>query len=615
VSKRALAERAPALRDAALRQQRAGKLELAVELYEQALRVGGDSAGVLCNLGEACRKLGRFERAVGVLSRAAALEPLFAPAHYNLGLALDQQGSLASALESYARALELEPDLPHLLAYFLEGARELRRYPEAEAAYTRFAVFVNDSSRLRRAIGNVLLDLFRVDEALQHLQAALTLDPAVVDGYVELAAAYIERGQAEAAITELRRALRLDPSALRAHASLVYLLPFAADTTPDEVLAEALRFNERHAAAITPLSGHRASSQRLRVGYVSPDFREHPLALFLSELFLHHDREKVELFCYSSVAHPDATTAKILALADAARDISRLSDAAAAQQIFDDGIDVLVDLAMHTGQSRPLLFARKPAKVQACWLAYPGTTGLSAIDYRLTDRYLDPPGAPEPYSEQSLHIDSFWCYAPPDTEPEPNQLPALTRGFPTFGSLHSFKKVSPQALELWALLLRAMPAARFVVVAPPGESSARVLRAFEVAGVAPSRVELLRHAPRSSYLAEFHAIDCCVDTWPYGGATSSLDAFWMGVPVVTLLGNTVAGRAGACIAQHLGLPELVAESPDDFVARASALAQDLPRLAELRAGLRARLCGSALMNGPKNARSVEAAFLAISRRP
>lgn len=612
MSKRSLQKRAPELVQAALRNQRAGKTELAVELYEQALRAGVEDAAVLTNLGEACRKLGRLERACSVLSRAVRLAPELAPAHYNLGLTLDQQGELEAALSAYAQALELAPELPELLAYFLEGLRELGKFDLALQSYARFVPLVNDSARLRCALGYLLLDVFRVDEAATCFRAGQALEPESLEAQVGLAAALLERGEATAAIAELRRVLARDPSQIRAHANLVYLLPFAAETRPEDVLAEAARFEQRHTAAVPRLPERPVlRGQRLRIGYLSADFRQHPLALFIPELLRHHDRQRVEVVCYSNVARPDAVTAEILALADDARDLSRVSDAAAAEQIAQDRIDVLIDLDMHTGQSRPLLLARKPAPVQACFLAYPGTTGLSAIDYRFTDPFLDPPGAAQPYSERSLQLDSFWSYAPPASDPEPGPLPALSNGFPTFGALHSFKKVSPRTLELWAEVLAASPDARLIALAPAGESEARLRATFEARGVERTRIELVRHAPRAQYLRHFERIDCGLDTWPYAGGTSSLDAFWMGVPVVSLLGPTVAGRAGASVAGQLQLSELATATPAAFVAQARELVGDLPRLAELRAGLRQRLRESALMNGARYAASVEAALFGV----
>jgi predicted O-linked N-acetylglucosamine transferase (SPINDLY family) len=353
------------------------------------------------------------------------------------------------------------------------------------------------------------------------------------------------------------------------------------------------------------------------VGYVSPDFRGHCQALFLVPTLEHRDRAATEVFGYSLVKRPDPFTDRIRGLCDGFRDIRKLSDREAARAIAEDRIDVLVDLTMHMCDNRLALFACRPAPVQVTWLAYPGTTGLAAMDYRLTDSYLDPPGGDTDghYSEQSVRLpDAFWCYDPLASGPEPGPLPAEAAGRVTFGSLNSFKKTNDDVFALWARVLRGVDGSRLLLSAQPGDSRARARGAFERAGVDPERLEFVDQRTRAEYLALYRRIDVCLDTFPYGGHTTSLDAFWMGVPVVTLVGGTVVGRAGLCIAYHLGLPELVADSPDAFVSMAVHLARDRPRLADWRGQLRGRMESSALMNARRFARNLDAAYRSIWRR-
>jgi predicted O-linked N-acetylglucosamine transferase (SPINDLY family) len=278
--------------------------------------------------------------------------------------------------------------------------------------------------------------------------------------------------------------------------------------------------------------------------------------------------------------------------------------------VREDRIDVLVDLTMHMSATRLLMFARKPAPVQVTWLAYPGTTGISAMNYRLTDPYLDPPGLFDGcYTEESVRLpDTFWCYDPLTTEPAVNALPATSAGHVTFGNLNNFCKINADVLQLWAKALRAVEGSQLLLLTGEGSHRQRTLEVLREAGVAPERVLLRGRQQRAPYLGLYHQIDLGLDTFPYNGHTTSLDSFWMGVPVVTLVGQTVVGRAGLCQLRNLGLPELIAETPEEFVRISVELANDQPRLSALRAGLRARMVASPLMDAPRFARNMEAAY-------
>jgi predicted O-linked N-acetylglucosamine transferase (SPINDLY family) len=294
-----------------------------------------------------------------------------------------------------------------------------------------------------------------------------------------------------------------------------------------------------------------------------------------------------------------------------------MSDERVAERIRNDKIDILVDLTMHMGKGRPLLFARKPAPVQVCWLAYQGTTGLSTMDYRLTDPHLDPPGMFDRfYSEESIRLPrSFWCYDPLTSEPRVNALPALDNDYVTFGCLNSFGKVSEEVLRLWARVMRGVDRSRLIILAGEGSHRARTINFLGREGIAPERITFQSFLPRPDYLQLYHDIDIGLDTFPYNGQTTTLDAIWMGVPVVTIIGNTsAAARAGASLLWNLGTPELVADSPDQFVSIAVELAKNRKRLGEYRASLRERLERSPLMDAPKFARDVEAAYRAMWQR-
>jgi predicted O-linked N-acetylglucosamine transferase (SPINDLY family) len=427
-------------------------------------------------------------------------------------------------------------------------------------------------------------------------------------------------GRISEAVACYQRAIALKPDYVEAHSGLVFALPFCPETDAHSLCEENRRwgrqFAEPLARFIAPHPNDRSPERRLRIGYVSPNFRNHCQRFFTVPLFSSHDHRNFEIFCYSHVRNADEITARLRHCADVWRDIVGLDDEQVAHLIREDQIDILVDLTMHMAYNRVRIFARKPAPVQVCWLAYPGTTGLTSIDYRLTDPYLDPPGGDDTcYVEESVRLpDTFWCYHPPDDGPAVGALPALANGFVTFGCLNHFAKVNAAVLVLWGQVLRAVAGARLLMFVSEGPHRRDTLERLEQEGVAPGRVAFVAEQPHREYLETYHGIDLALDTFPSNGHTTSLDALWMGVPVVTLVGPTVVGRAGLSQLTNLGLSELVATTPDQFVGIAVELAENLQRLRDLRATLRERMRRSPLMDAPRFARGIEAAYRSMWQR-
>jgi protein O-GlcNAc transferase len=356
----------------------------------------------------------------------------------------------------------------------------------------------------------------------------------------------------------------------------------------------------------------RSSRRRLRVGYVSPDFRNHCQSFFTMPLLRNHDHGDFEIFCYSSARNEDSISERLKQYVDVWVPSADLDDDALAQRIADDGIDILVDLTMHMSGGRPLLFARRPAPVQIAWLAYPGTTGSSAIGYRLTDPWLDPvddANADTRYSERSIRLPhTFWCYDPLTDGPAVNDLPAKANGWVTFGCLNHPRKLTERTLRLWASVLRKVENSRFILLVTEGAARVAVLRRLEALGVDTSRVSFVGNQSRDAYLRTYRQIDIALDTFPYNGHTTSLDSFWMGVPVLTIIGQSPASRAGYALLMNLGLPGLVAGSDEEFVEIGTALAFDTAGLALLRSGLRERMQRSPLMDGTLFAKGMEEAY-------
>jgi predicted O-linked N-acetylglucosamine transferase (SPINDLY family) len=339
-------------------------------------------------------------------------------------------------------------------------------------------------------------------------------------------------------------------------------------------------------------------------------FQDHAQAFFLEPLFTNHDKTQFEVYGYAINERKDSCTDRFCTYLTELRDVSTLEDAELAALIREDCIDVLVDFNMHMAGTRLRAYAEKPAPVQICWLAYPGTTGLPQMDYRITDANMDPEGAPySMYSEKSLRLpDAFWCYDPLTDGPEISEPPALQNGYVTFGSLNAYWKTNPGLFALWAKVMKAVPGSRFVLLTAGAEAERRALEAFAKQGIEASRIQCVSRRAREAYLAGHSAFDIALDTLPYSGHTTTLDALWMGVPVLTLVGKTAAGRAGLSVMRCVGLPELVTETEQEFVERAQQLSQDLPKLAELRRTLRERLRSSVAMDGARFAGHFEAAL-------
>jgi protein O-GlcNAc transferase len=632
--------------------QRAGELEQAAEAYRAVLARQPDAPSALGNLGTVLREMGDIESSVRLLERAAALEPGAASHLINLGIALCARRDFAAAEARLAAALALDPhdaDAEFNLGNALRGQG---RAPEAAAAYRRAAALRPGHAEALNNLGNtykelgdfaaamtafesalrarpryvvainnagcLLRTLGRIDAAEDMLRRALKIDPANAALHDNLGNVLKDAGSLDEAVACYRRSLELEPGNAPTHGNLAYSLSFQS-ADPEPILAECVRWSERFAAPLARRPAERerdlSPERKLKVGYVSGDFREHCQTLFTLPLFTHHDRDAVEICCYSSAERPDEYTRRIAQEASLWREVRPLDDAALARLIAADRIDILVDLNMHMANGRPLVFARKPAPVQVAWLAYPGTTGMDAMDYRLSDPRLDPPAFDAHYRERTLRLDdSFWCYDPL-TKPRPvTPLPAEGRGHLTLGCLNNPCKLTERTLDLWAGVLRALPTACLRLLAPPGRHRARLLGRLEARGIAAARVSFVEFQPRADYLREYGGIDFGLDTFPYNGHTTSLDALWMGVPIVTRVGGTSVGRGGLSQLHHLGLTHLAAESDEAFAAAAVELARDLPRLAALRADLRARMERSPLMDAARFARSVEKTYRLAWRR-
>ncbi len=461
-----------------------------------------------------------------------------------------------------------------------------------------------------------------LDAALELARRALASGGDVPE-YLNTAASILdELGRRDEALEFYRRAALGPLPSMRAHSNLLFFLNSQPDMPRAEVSAEHRRWAERYAEPLTraavPHIRSREPERRLKIGYVSADFRTHVLSYFVAPLLGGYDRERFHVTCYASVRREDAITARLRPLADCWRDIRPLEDAAAARLIRDDGIDILVDLSGHSRDTRLGVFARRPAPLQVTYWGYVNTTGLGAIDYRITDAIADPPGATERYYAERLvrlpHCQ--WCYEPPpQAHAIPvNALPALKRAF-TFGSFNKFSKLNDAVIDTWARVLLAVPGSRLVIAGvPEGSARARFAAAWTRHGIAPERIELAATRGFDDYLRWYNDIDLSLDTFPYSGGTVTCESLWMGVPVLTLATESGAGRNSASLLVNAGLGEYVVTSQDDYVARAvHAAGAGLDELALLRAGLRERMRGSPVCDAGAFMRDLESAYRGMWR--
>jgi len=641
----------------ALEHHRAGRLAEAEPIYRQVLAQQPDHPDALHLLGLIAHQVGRHADARLLIERAIARHPAAAPAewHHHLGEArrgardlpaaeaalraaiqtdpayadahnalgqvrLDQQ-RLEDAAASFARAIELAPDLapPHLnlgVARMMQG-----RFPEAVESLRRAVEFNPQLAPAWLNLGGALQSLRRIDEAADALERAVALDPTphALNG---LGLLRMAQAQIDDAVAAFRRAVELDPTHATAHSNLLLALNYAEDVDENEFFAEHLRWAARHERPLVadrrPHANDRTPDhRRLRIGYVSPDFKQHPVGLYIEPAIAGHDRDQFEVFCYSDVAAGDEVTARLQQAADVWRTISSTSDAAVADIIRGDGIDILVDLAGHTARNRLRVFARKPAPVQVTYLGYCSTTGLSAMDYLLADAQLAPPGVHDRLATERVVVRlprSCLCYVPPVVAAEVGPLPAESAGRVTFASLNRLSKMTPRMFDAWIEIVLKTPRSRLILHGDAGRHLDALRARWRERGIDGDRLEIVGRMSLAEYFQLHHRIDVALDPFPHNGGTTSRDALYMGVPVVTLAGPQPISRMGLSALATIGLSELVADSLPRYIALATALAGDLPRLAELRRTLRSRMAASPMMDAAGYVADLEAAYRAMWRK-
>jgi predicted O-linked N-acetylglucosamine transferase (SPINDLY family) len=536
-------------------------------------------------------------------------DPANAEVVHLLGLLVSQSGNFNESLDWLTRSVELSPRVARYWRNLGAVAVAAGRLDQAAEGYRRAVEIEPGDSASHLSLGGVLHRLGRVEEAEQHHRRAVTLSPKSASAYKSLAHDLTELGRADDAIDCYRTALALDPSSTSLHSDLLFAMQYSDRNSAAERLAEAKRYGQRFPGIRTFTHQKKPSAERTRIGYLSPDFRRHTVRHIIEPILEAHDRKRFEIFCYSAVREPDAVTERLAKLAEHWIPIANLSDDAAAERIHADRIDILVDLTGHMGGNRLPIFARQPAPLQL-QIGYPATTGLTAMTHHIADPFCAPLGMENHFTEKLLELpDCGWMYKPCDEYPPVAPLPVLSNGYFTFGCLNNPVKVSETAVKLWSQILKRVPRSRLLLLSPI--PNRHLIDRFGREGIEEHRLELAPRVPRDKYLRLFHRIDLSLDPTPYNGETTTCDSLIMGVPAVTRAGEALASRRGACINRNVGLDPLIAKDAEEYVAIATALAQDLESLASLRQNLRQRFAASPMCDGERYTRALEAGYRQI----
>ena len=595
-----------------------GRPQEGIPLIEESLRHRPLTAHYHANYGVKLIEVRRFDDAVTALARAVEMEPGNSGHHYNLGNAYLQSDRAAAAVDCYRRALTLNP-AHHLAALQLGMALHgAGRRDEGIAHYRRELAARPTDYALATNLGALLQDACDIDGAIEVFRQALQHEPRNFFAMNNIAIMLKERGEVSESVRMLLRCAELSPASPEIRSNVILTMHYDPQL-PDEAIAEQHHEWNRRFVTATPGAGHLNepdTARRLRVGYVSADLRDHVVGRALLPAFRHHDHAAFEIFCYATNPEQELTK-EFQRHADHWRAMAGASDQDLLRQIKEDRIDILLDLSLHTSDNRLGVFAAKPAPVQVSWLGYPETSGLSTMDWRISDRFLEPPGGNRVAVGQEkpwLHPDCWTCFEPAKDYPEVNPLPSAQGRAFTFGCFNNYCKINDAVLSAWSRILGATPGSRLYLLTKPGTHRRRTLEFMSSQGISAERIVFQDYAPHTAELSQgallgrYHQVDLALDTFPYNGMSTTLDALWMGVPVVSLVARRNLGRAGLSLLSNAGLPEFAVPSVDAYVETAVRLSQDQAGLAKLRAGLRARMQASPLLDAAGFTRKLEAGF-------
>lgn len=545
----------------------------AEKIYQKITRKDKRDSVAWLMLGITQARLANYDKAITSLRQAISVNPRDFNAHVNLGQCLNNIGAPEEAIAIYRKALKITPGNPTTLVL----------------------------------AGNSLVLTDRIVEAEDYYEQALSGNPDDLLARGNLANVLAYQGRIPEAIEQYRQVLKADPGQHTIHSNLLLCLHYDENCDPENIFREHLEWASKQATAIEPgkLHGNDPDPDRkIRIGYVSPDLRTHSVACFTKPLLCGHDRSRFDVYCYAEARMTDESAKKIWELADTARNTSGMTDEAVAALVYNDKIDILVDLSGHTENNRLLLFARKPAPVQMTYIGYPDTTGLQAIDYRITDNQADPAGLTEHlHTEKLLRVkNGFLCFTPPEEATDETELAARKNGYITFGSFNVMTKITPDIIKTWAEILSRLPDSRILIKNRwLGDTATRekLVAVFGKHGISGDRIDISGRTTKKEHMASYGRVDLALDTYPYNGTTTTCDSLWMGIPVITRAGQTHVSRTGISLLSQIRLDELVAHTEQQYIDKAVQLAMDLPRLEKLRRGLREVMRDSSLCDEKK----------------
>lgn len=559
--------------------------------FVQALKCNNSLFGAAVGLGQALSEQGKFPQAVEVFKQIIAQKNDDPDLYSHLGNALRMQGLRDEAMQAYQVMLQLKPNDPKIRHQFGLVMMDVGRLEEAFAEFKNALGLKPDYPEAHNSMSIVLQMLKQDDTALSHNLEAVRLNPNFTEAWNNLGNLYGLSGKPKEAIDAFRKSIALQPRAIPFHSNLLLNLHYSPDITGEELYKEHLAWADAHLKnypPVQPFDNNKEGDRKLRLGIVSPDFRKHTVNAFMEPFLDSLDRNKFEIFAYSSVIRPDEMTEVYRKKVDHFKDIRAIPDMQVSGMIRKDQIDVLLDLAGHTAGSRLPIFALKSAPIQITQFGYPDTTGVPGFGYRITDAFADPKGSTEAlHTEELVRLPGLaWCYQPPVDSPEvPKRSPKA--GAIIFGSLNNMAKHNGKVLSLWARLLGAVPGSKLRLLSGPGQESIKMVRhAMQTAGVNPDRVEFLPRMEKKEYFAALGEIDISLDPFPYNGGITSCDTLWMGTPLLTLAGKTYVSRQGVAILSNLGLEDWIAKTQEEFIEKAKKAASEGARLSLLRGKLR-----------------------------
>ena len=594
-----------------------GKFQPALTIFQQLSAEQADNPDIWKLLGSVYHKIGALNQAIAAYEKLTQLQPKNVSALSNLGVLYINQGKLKSAIASFKSSIEFKPDYAEAYNNLGELYRNLGQLAEAQNYLQTAIKFKPEYATAYYNLGNLYKNQGNLSQAIAAYQQVIQLQPDYCDAYNNLGNTYLEWGESSLAIECYQKATQQLKSKEAEH-NLLFALHYSSKFSPQQIYTKHRHWRKKYQSSSIreelTTKNLVDPKRKLRIGYVSGDLKTHSVSYFFEPLLINRDRNSFAIICYANNQKSDKVTERLNHLADEWREINPLDDSQVTQLIRQDKIDILVDLSGHTLGNRLLIFARKPAPIQITYLGYPNTTGLTTIDYRLTDTYVDPEGKTDHlHTEQLIRLpNSFLCYQPPEITPDVNLLPAIANNYITFGSFNNLAKVNQETINHWAVILKQIPNSRLLLKSKSLQDSGacdRIYKLFADKGINCQRLVLKAWEKGiNNHLAIYNQVDIALDTYPYHGTTTTCEAMWMGVPVITLAGEAYVSRVGVSLLSAVGLNEFIAESPEEYMQKAVELANNCQRLTELRQNLRSKMQSSSLTDGKVFTQDLELAY-------